>query len=99
MAAKNRTGKASSAAHADENDQDAGRRCCRGGSGRRRCCGSGCRRCCGGLGRTLLLALVAAAVALALSESLRSKALDLLFGAEEEFDYSSTTFPAQEPPS
>jgi hypothetical protein len=87
MAAKNRTGKASSAAHADQNDQDAGRRCCG-----RRCCG-------GGFGRTLLLALVATAIALALSESLRSKALDLLFGAEEEFDYSSTTFPAQEAPS
>jgi hypothetical protein len=25
--------------------------------------------------------------------------LDLLFGAEEEFDYSSTTMPAQEAPS
>ncbi|MFI5003946.1 MAG: hypothetical protein ACHQE6_02925 [Solirubrobacterales bacterium] len=53
----------------------------------------------GGLGRTLLLALVAGALALALSESLRSKVLDLLFGAEEEFDYSSTTMPAQEAPS
>jgi hypothetical protein len=53
----------------------------------------------GGLGRTLLLALVAGVLALALSESLRSKALDMLFGAEEEFDYSSTTMPAQEAPS
>ncbi len=57
------------------------------------------RRRRGGLGRTLLLALVAGVLALALSESLRSKVLDLLFGAEEEFDYSSTTMPAQEAPS
>jgi hypothetical protein len=53
----------------------------------------------GGLGRTLLLGLVAGALALALSEGLRSKLLDMLFGAEEEFDYSSTTMPAQEAPS
>jgi hypothetical protein len=53
----------------------------------------------GGFGRTLLLALVAGVLALALSESLRSKVLDMLFGAEEEFDYSSTTMPAQEAPS
>ena len=46
-----------------------------------------------------MLALVAGVLAVALSESLRSKALDLLFGAEEEFDYSSTTMPAQEAPS
>ncbi len=53
----------------------------------------------GGFARTLMLALVAGVLALALSESLRSKVLDLLFGAEEEFDYSSTTMPAQEAPS
>jgi hypothetical protein len=53
----------------------------------------------GGPGRALLLALVAGVLALALSESLRSKVLDMLFGAEEEFDYSSTTMPAQEAPS
>jgi hypothetical protein len=91
-AKKKKTGKASSAAPAEQDNQDAGRRC-RRGSGR-------CRRCCcGGFGRTLLFALVASAVALALSESLRSKVLDLVFGAEEEFDYSSTTFPVQEAPS
>ena len=45
------------------------------------------------LGRVLLLAVVGGALALALSEGLRSKVLDLLFGAEEEFDYSSTTAP------
>jgi hypothetical protein len=33
-----------------------------------------------------------------LSEGLRSKVLDLLFGAEEEFDYSSTTAPAEPAP-
>ncbi len=45
----------------------------------------------GGLGRSLLLLTLAAVLALVLSEGLRSKVLDLLFGAEEEFDYSSTT--------
>jgi hypothetical protein len=53
----------------------------------------------GGLGRTLLLLMVGAVLAVALSESLRSKVLDLLFGAEEEFDYSSTTMPAQSAPA
>jgi ferric-dicitrate binding protein FerR (iron transport regulator) len=57
------------------------------------------RRRRGGVGRALVLALVGAVLALALSESLRSKVLDMLFGAEEEFDYSSTTMPAQEAPS
>ncbi len=47
------------------------------------------RRRRGGLGRSLLLLTVAGVLALALSESLRSKVLDLMFGAEEEFDYSS----------
>jgi hypothetical protein len=53
----------------------------------------------GGPGRALLLVLVAGVLAVALSEGLRSKVLDMLFGAEEEFDYSSTTMPAQEAPS
>ncbi len=53
----------------------------------------------GGLGRSLLLLVLGAVLAVALSEGLRSKVLDLLFGAEEEFDYSSTTMPAQEAPS
>jgi hypothetical protein len=52
----------------------------------------------GGLGRSLLLLTLAAVLALVLSEGLRSTVLDLLFGAEEEFDYSSTTAaPAFEP--
>jgi hypothetical protein len=44
-----------------------------------------------GLGRVLLLGVVGGAVALALSEGLRKKVLDALFGAEEEFEYTSTT--------
>jgi hypothetical protein len=53
----------------------------------------------GGLGRSLLLLTVGGVLAMALSESLRSKVLDLLFGAEEEFDYSSTTTPAEPAPA
>jgi hypothetical protein len=53
----------------------------------------------GGLGRALMLLIVGGVLAVALSESLRSKVLDLLFGAEEEFDYSSTTMPAQDVPA
>jgi hypothetical protein len=60
------------------------------------------RRRRGGLGRTLLVLTVAGVLAIALSEGLRSKVLDLLFGSEEEFDYSSTTTtpqPAQAEPA
>jgi hypothetical protein len=57
------------------------------------------RRRRGGIGRSLLLLAVAAVLALALSESMRSKVLDLLFGAEEEFDYSSTTAPSEPAPT
>ena len=42
----------------------------------------------------VLLVLVAAGAALALSEGLRKKVLDALFGAEEEFEYTSTTTPS-----
>ena len=45
-------------------------------------------------GRTLLLVVVGAGLALALSEGLRKKVLDAMFGAEEEFEYTSTTTPA-----
>ncbi len=45
----------------------------------------------GGIGRFLLLGLVGGGAALALSEGLRKKVLDALFGAEEEFEYTSTT--------
>jgi hypothetical protein len=50
------------------------------------------------LGRKLLVVALGAGVALAGSEKLRSKVLDTLFGAEEEFEYTppaaSTTPPA-----
>src|SRR5919202_3345392 len=45
----------------------------------------------GGVKRLLLLGVVGTGVALALSEGLRKKALDALFGAEEEFEYTPTT--------
>jgi hypothetical protein len=57
------------------------------------------RRRKGGFGRSLLLLGVAGVLAVALSEGLRSKVLDLLFGAEEEFDYSSTTAPVEPAPA
>jgi hypothetical protein len=47
-----------------------------------------------GFGRLVLIALVGAGLALALSEDLRKKALDALFGAEEEYEYTATTTPA-----
>lgn len=45
----------------------------------------------GGFGKLLLLALVGGVAAVALSEGLRKKLLDALFGAEEEFEYTSAT--------
>jgi hypothetical protein len=45
-------------------------------------------------GRLLVVAVLGAALAIALSEDLRKTVLDRLFGAEEEFEYSSTTTPA-----
>ncbi|MDX6682529.1 MAG: hypothetical protein QOG94_2568 [Solirubrobacteraceae bacterium] len=53
----------------------------------------------GGIGRLLLVAIIGGAVALAASEGLRNKVLDALFGAEEEFDYSSNTTPSDPPPA
>jgi hypothetical protein len=44
-------------------------------------------------GRVLFIGLVGAGLALALSEGLRKKVLDALFGAEEEFEYSGSTTP------
>jgi hypothetical protein len=44
-----------------------------------------------GIGRFLLLGLVAGAIALVLSEGARKAVLDTLFGAEEEFEYTSST--------
>ena len=57
------------------------------------------RRRRGGIGRSLLVLAAGGLLAIALSEGLRSKVLDLLFGAEEEFDYSSTTAPAEPAPA
>jgi hypothetical protein len=45
----------------------------------------------GGFGRILLIALIGGAIALAVSEGARKAVLDALFGAEEEFEYTSTT--------
>jgi len=50
------------------------------------------------LGKLLLLALIGGVLAVALSESARSTLLDLMFGAEEEFDYTSTTEPSTPAP-
>ena len=43
------------------------------------------------LGRLILLAVVGGIVALVVSEGARKTVLDALFGAEEEFEYTSTT--------
>ena len=43
------------------------------------------------LGRLVLLAIVGVVVALVVSEDARKTVLDALFGAEEEFEYTSTT--------
>ena len=51
----------------------------------------------GGVGKLLLLAIVGGGLAIALSEDVRNKVLDLLFGKEEEFDYTSTTSPPATP--
>ena len=52
----------------------------------------------GGLGKLFVVGIVGAGLALAFSEDLRKKALDALFGAEEEFEYTSTTAPATPAP-
>jgi hypothetical protein len=44
-----------------------------------------------GIGRFLLIGIVAGAIALVLSEGARKAVLDTLFGAEEEFEYTSST--------
>jgi hypothetical protein len=50
-------------------------------------------------GRKLLVLLIAAGAALALSESLRNKLLDALFGKEEEFQYTPPAPAPTEPPA
>ena len=49
--------------------------------------------------RSLTLLAVGAVLAIVISSDLRSKVLDMLFGAEEEFDYTSTTTPATPAPA
>jgi hypothetical protein len=46
--------------------------------------------------KLVFVAIVGAILALALSEDLRKSVLDRLFGAEEEFEYTSTTVPTPE---
>ncbi len=51
-------------------------------------------------GGLLVVLVVGGVAAVALNEGLRKKVLDTLFGAEEEFEYTSTTTPAtSNPPS
>jgi hypothetical protein len=45
----------------------------------------------GGLGKLILLAVIGGVVALAVSEGARKAVLDTLFGAEEEFEYTSSS--------
>ncbi len=52
-----------------------------------------------GLGRKLLIAGIGGGLALAGSESLRSKVLDTLFGKEEEFEYTPPAGSASTPPA
>jgi O-phosphoseryl-tRNA(Cys) synthetase len=47
--------------------------------------------------RVLVLGAIGGGVALAVSEGLRKKVLDTLFGAEEEFEYTSNTGSASSP--
>jgi hypothetical protein len=49
-----------------------------------------------GLGKAILVGVLGAALVLILSEDVRKAVLDKLFGAEEEFEYTSTTTPAAE---
>jgi hypothetical protein len=53
----------------------------------------------GGFGKLLVVSFVGAGLALAFSEGMRKKVLDTLFGAEEEFEYSSTTASSNSPSS
>jgi hypothetical protein len=52
-----------------------------------------------GFGRKLMIAGIGGGLALAGSEKLRSKVLDLLFGAEEEFQYTPPASSTAEEPS
>ena len=54
-------------------------------------CAWGKRKRRGGFGKLLLVGIIGAGVALAVSETARKTVMDSLFGAEEEFEYTSTT--------
>jgi hypothetical protein len=49
--------------------------------------------------RKILFLLVVSILAVVLSEQVRNRVLDALFGAEEEFTYSPPTAPATPPPT
>ncbi len=51
------------------------------------------------LGRKLMIGVLGFGLALAGSESLRTKVLDLIFGKEEEFEYTPPPAAASTPPS
>jgi len=53
----------------------------------------------GGFAKLLVIGAVGAGIAMVASEGLRNKVLDALFGAEEEFDYTSTTTPTTPTPA
>ena len=46
------------------------------------------------LGKLIVVAIIGGIAAIALSEDVRKAVLDRLFGAEEEFEYTSTTAPS-----
>ena len=46
------------------------------------------------LGKLIVIGIVSAVAALILSEDIRKAVLDRLFGAEEEFEYTSTSAPS-----
>jgi len=52
----------------------------------------------GGLLRKVVFLAIAGGIAVAVSEDLRNKVLDTLFGKEEEFDYTSSTQPSTPAP-
>ena len=52
-----------------------------------------------GFGRKLMILVIGGGVAMVASESLRSKVLDTLFGAEEEFQYTPPSSSASTPPA
>jgi hypothetical protein len=53
----------------------------------------------GGFGRKIMIAGLAFGLALAGSEKLRTKVLDMVFGKEEEFEYTPPPAAASTPPS